>query len=160
MGVFRASDGYLNIAPLARMWRKFCDVLGDADIAKNPAFATRELRNENRPVLNAAIQEVIGRRERAHWVDAFNAVGVPCGPIYSVDETFADPQVRHLGIAKSVEVPALGRTELLGQPIHMSRAQHTIAAGTPEHGQHTDEILAEFGYDRDQIEGFRARRVV
>ncbi len=160
MGVFMASDGYLNIAPLARMWKKFCEALGDAAIASNPEYATRELRNQNRPALNAAVQEVVARRDRKYWVDAFNSVGVPCGPVYSIDETFADPQVRHLGIAQSVDVPALGRTELLGQPIHMSRATHRIAAGTPEHGQHTDEILLEHGYVQNEIEAFHASAIV
>ena len=160
MGVFMASDGYLNIAPLARMWKKFCEALGADAIASNPDYATRELRNKNRTALNAAIQHVVVQHDRKYWVDAFNAVGVPCGPVYSVDETFADPQVQHLGIAQSVEVPALGRTQLLGQPIHMSRAKHAIVAGTPGHGQHTDEILLDLGYAQSEIDELRAHAIV
>ncbi len=159
MGVFRARDGHINLAPLARMWEKFCVALGDEAIARNPDYATREGRHVRRAELNPAIEAVIATKDRAYWVEAFNRVGIPCGPIYSVDQTFNDPQVKHLGIARPVDLPT-GPAELVGQPIHMSRDDSRIAARTPGHGEHTEEILAEFGYSADDIAGFRARGVI
>ena len=88
-------------------------------------------------------------------VDRLNEAGIPCGPIYSIDQTFADPQVRHLGIAQSVESPALGTINLVGQPFTLSRTPSSLACGAPEFGEHTDAILSELGYSADDISRLR-----
>src|SRR5689334_5636461 len=98
-GVFKTSDGYINIAAAGgKMWVRTCETLGIPEVAGRPEFATGKDRSKNRDALNAVIEKETVKNTSAHWVDAFNTTGVPCGPIYSIDQAFADPQVKHLGI--------------------------------------------------------------
>ena len=89
-----------------------------------------------------------------------NKAGVPCGPINRMDEVFADPQVRHLGMAAAVQHAALGKIEVVNQAVKLSRTPSQIAHPTPEKGEHTDEVLREYGYDDRSIAEFRARKIV
>ena len=162
MGVFRASDGAINIAAAGGvLWRRFLDAIGRPDLADDPRFATAEARSANRAALNALLDEIVGTRPAAHWIETLNRAGVPCGPIYSVDETFADPQVRHLGIARPMTHPARGATRVVGQAVRLSKAPRPPEMRpTPGKGDHTGEILAEFGYDAAAVADFRERGVV
>ncbi len=160
MGAFRARDGYINIAPVASMWKAFCDTLDAPHILTNPDFDSPRKRHANRAALIAEIEAITSTKDVAHWNAAFDRARIPCGPVYTLDQTFADPQVRHLGVARDVDWPAIGKARLIGQPIHMSRARSEIVAHTPDPGEHTDEVLVEFGYTAEEIAGFRARGVV
>ncbi|MBV8525287.1 MAG: CoA transferase, partial [Acetobacteraceae bacterium] len=114
----------------------------------------------NRDRLNDAIAAVTRGRSSAEWVERLNAAGVPCGPIYRINEVFEDPQVKHLNITRRVQQPVLGELELVGQPIELSRTPWQLHSATPEPGQHTEEILQELGYSADEITDLRRRRVV
>jgi hypothetical protein len=96
----------------------------------------------------------------AALVERLNGAGIPCGPIYSIDQAFADPQVQHLGIAQKVPSGALGEITLLGQPFTLSRTPNKLVSGAPEYGEHTDAVLAEFGFTPDDIAGFRRNGTV
>jgi formyl-CoA transferase len=96
----------------------------------------------------------------ADWIDRLNEAGVPSGPIYRMDEVFADPQVRHLGIAQSVHHPALGDIDVVGQAVHLDRTPSRLNATAPERGQHSDEILAELGYGADAIDTLRRAGII
>jgi crotonobetainyl-CoA:carnitine CoA-transferase CaiB-like acyl-CoA transferase len=161
-GMFQTADGYINIAASGdNLWRRFCEAAGARDLLENPEFKTVVARARNRSALIAHLNEIMRRHPSAYWVELLNKVGVPCGPINTIDQTFADPQVRHLGIAKPVTHPKLGGQRVVGQPIHMSAyPQPDELRPTPDQGQHTDAVLRDLGYDDDAIAGLRERGAV
>ena len=160
MGVFSTSDGYINLAPMGYMWAKLCGLLGLDDLTDHVEFATAEARFKNRATVNAAIEAVTPRRSCAEWIELMNQAGIPCGPIYTLDQTFNDPQVRHLGVAQTVTSPVRGNIEIVGQPIHMTRTPNRVVAPAPEYGEHTEEVLEALGYSDGDIAGFHERGVI
>jgi formyl-CoA transferase len=99
-------------------------------------------------------------RTSREWIDLLNEAGVPCGPIYKMDEVFADEQVRHLGIARKVHHKALGDIELVGQAVRLSRTPSRMELASPDKGEHTDAILGELGYDPTAIADLHKRNIV
>jgi formyl-CoA transferase len=161
-GMFQTADGYINIAASGdNLWRKFCEVSGDKDLASNPDFATVPLRAQNRQALIAHLNDVLRSKPSGFWVDELNKAGVPCGPINTIDQVFADPQVKHLGIRRPVDHPKLGTYDIVGQPIHMSAfPRPERLRPTPDQGQHTDEVLRELGYEAGAIKELHGKGVV
>src|SRR6516162_7249380 len=161
-GMFQTADGYINIAASGdNLWRRFCEAAGAKDLLSNPDFATVVARAKNRTALIAHLNEIMRQHPNAYWVELLTKVGVPCGPINTIDQTFADPQVQHLGIARPVAHPKLGRQKVVGQPIHMTlHPQPAELRPTPDQGEHTDAVLRELGYDAAAVEGLRQRGVV
>lgn len=160
-GVFKTSDGHINIAATGqRIWERCCHAFGKTEWLADPRYATGEARSRNRDALNAEIEAVTATNTTAYWVETLNEAGVPCGPIYRINEVFADPQVQHLGIAKKLNGGNRGEVAYVGQPVELSRTPSGIVAHPPEIGQHTDEILAELGLDKAAIADLRARQVV
>jgi formyl-CoA transferase len=156
-GVFETSDGYINLAVTGQaIWERFCRAIDREDLITHPDYATSGLRSRNRDGLGAAINAALRRLPSAAWIERFNAAGVPSGPINSIDQVFADEQVVHLGIAQSVHSAALDRDiTLVGQPVTLSATPSSIRLAPPEPGEHTDEILGEFGYSTEDIDQFR-----
>src|SRR6202007_2895242 len=98
-GMFQTADGYINIAASGdSLWKKFCEVAGDKDLSSNPDFATQQARSKNRPALIAHLTDVVKSKPSQFWIDGLYKAGVPCGPINTIDQVFADPPVKHLGI--------------------------------------------------------------
>lgn len=156
-GVFKTADGHMNIAVTGNViWGKFCDTMGRPDWKDDPRYATAPARSENRHPLNAEIEAITATASTADWIDRFNAAGVPAGEINDISQVFANPQVRHLGLAQPVISQERGETELVGQPIIMSRTPSHIATPPPLAGQHTAEILAEVGYSEAEIAEMKA----
>jgi crotonobetainyl-CoA:carnitine CoA-transferase CaiB-like acyl-CoA transferase len=155
-GVFRTSDGYINIATASgKIWERCAEALDAPELAERPEYATGANRLKNRDALNAEISEITATRPTAEWVERFNEAGVPCGPIYSIDQTFADPQVRHIGIAQKVRTKGDRQMTLVGQPFLLSRTPSKLAAPPPGRGQHTAAVLKEFGFTAKQIASLR-----
>jgi formyl-CoA transferase len=160
-GVYPTADGHINIAASGqRMWEKLVGVLDAPELLANPDYNTGAKRSANRDALNRELGERLRARSGAEWVEILNAAGVPCGPIYSIDQTFADPQVKYLGIAQPVESRVLGRIELVGQPITMSRTPSALVEPPPERGEHTDQVLAELGLEQGEIDSLRRDKIV
>ncbi len=160
-GVFKTKDGYINIAAAGQvMWERVCQAIGAPELIDHPDFKTSALRSKNRDAVNAEIEKRTAGKTGAEWIDIFNKIGVPCGPIYSIDQVFADPQVKHLGIAQDGIRPDGSRQSFVGQPVTLSRTPSKIAATPPEQGQHTDEVLKEFGFAADEIAELHRAKVV
>ncbi|WP_135467636.1 CaiB/BaiF CoA transferase family protein [Crenalkalicoccus roseus] len=159
-GLFRTKDGVVNIAGGGgEMWKRIVGVLGIEEQAKDPDMATDALRSRNRAKVNALIQSVTETRTTAEWVRAFNEAGVPCGPVYTMDQVFADEQVRHLGLAWPVPHPRLGEVTLVRAPMNIVGVEPPRRP-TPERGEHTAEVLAEFGVTEQELRELRAKGAV
>jgi len=160
-GVFPTSDGHINIAASsARLWERFCDAIERPDWKAKPEWQTQKGRSADRAAINEAIGAVTRTRPAAHWIELFEGAGIPCGPIYTIDQVFADPQVRHLGMARRMDSPALGATEVVASAINISGVPKDIRTPPPEAGADTDAVLRSIGYDADQIAAMRAKGVI
>jgi formyl-CoA transferase len=158
---YRTKDGYINVAASGDgMWRRIAELFARPDLATDERFRSNELRARNRVALNALMNEELGKKTSAEWIAALNRIGVPCGPIYRMDQVFADPQVQHLGVAAEVGHPRLGRFKILSQAARLARTPASVKTPTPDLGQHTDEILAELAYRPEEISELRKHKVV
>ena len=160
-GVFATADGHINIAASGGgLFARLCKAIGAERLAADPAYSTGRARLQNRDRLNLELEAITRTQTSAEWIDLLNEAGVPCGPIYSVDQVFADPQVRHIGIARAVDDSRRGRRELVGQAVELSRTPWELRTAAPEKGEHTAAVLESLGYDAAAIADFRARGIV
>jgi formyl-CoA transferase len=159
-GVFQTSDGHMNIAASGnKIWERCVRALGRPDLLQDDRFKDSASRSTHRDACNAEIEKTTRTNTTAHWVAVLNEAGVPSGPIYNVDQVFADPQVQHLGIAQKLN-GGNRETSYVGQPIVLSRTPARLVSHPPELGQHTDEILAGIGLEQAAIDDLRARQVI
>src|SRR5258707_8237149 len=160
-GVFKTSDGHINIATAGqKIWERFCHALEAPELLTRSEYATGANRSKNRDALNAEINQLTAKRPSAEWVERFNKAGVPSGPIYSIDQMFADAQVRHVGMARPVKTKNGQALTLVGQPVSLSRTPSKLVAPPPGLGQHTDAVLKEFGFSAKQIATLRQANAI
>ncbi|WP_455281128.1 CaiB/BaiF CoA transferase family protein [Cupriavidus necator] len=161
-GVFPTQDGHMNIAAMGNeIFARLCRVLELPDLPHDERFATVPLRARNRPALNAAIAERTLTRSTADWIERMNREGVPCGPILSMDQVFADPQVAHLGMSKPIAHPRLGEISVVGQPVILSRTSLGDLDPAPDTGEHNHDVLATMlGLDRARIDELARQGVI
>ncbi len=161
-GVFKTRDGHINIATAgATTWERLCRAIGAEALMKDPLYATSAVRRQNRDALNAEIEGYLADGTSAEWVERINAAEVPCGPIYAINEIYADPQVKHLQMVQDVETPdARGVLHLVGQPMTLARTPSRLVAPPPERGEHNDEVLREFGFSDAEIASLRKAKVI
>ena len=139
---FRARDGYLMVgAGNERLWRTFCDVLGDGEMARDARFDSNAKRVAARGELVERIEARLAARSRDEWVQAFSAAGLPAGPINDIAQVFADPQVRHRAMAVEVDHPTAGRVRLPGMPVKFATTPARGQGPPPLLGEHTDQVL-------------------
>jgi formyl-CoA transferase len=154
-GVYRTSDGYINIATTgSKMWQRMCEALGAPELMKRPEYASAAERLRHRDELNADIEAATVKHTSKKLVEKLNEAGVPTGPIYAINEVFADPQVEHLKIAQTVKAKDRSVT-LVGQPVTLSRTPSKLVTPPPRLGEHTNAVLKEFGFSAKQIAELR-----
>jgi len=159
--VIETSDGFINIAVGGDgQWRDLCIALARPELVDHPDYATVQNRFKSRPAVWALLQPIFAEKTSAEWLDLLEEANVPAGPIYKVDEMFEDPQVRHLGIAQTVNHHARGDVEIIGQPLVLDRTPASIDVAAPDAGEHTDEILQEMGLTEEHIAQLKANGVV
>jgi len=157
MGVFEASDGLINLAASGdRMFRDFLRVIDAEEVAQDERFQTPRGRGSHRAELRALVEDKLRAQTCAHWIEALNAVGVPCGPVLSIDQVFADPQVQYLRLAQQVESPRYGPLTLVRSPVRLSRTSTSLRNAAPLPGGDTAAVLGEYGYSPDEIEALAA----
>jgi crotonobetainyl-CoA:carnitine CoA-transferase CaiB-like acyl-CoA transferase len=160
-GVFKTRDGHINIATTGqKIWERFCKAIGAGQFLDREEYASAASRSKNRDRLTEDINAVLQAADSATWIARLNEAGVPCGPIYAMNEVFADPQVTHLRVTASVQSPHIGTISMLAQPMKLSRTPSRLDRHPPALGEHTDEVLAEYGYKADEISRLRREKIV
>jgi crotonobetainyl-CoA:carnitine CoA-transferase CaiB-like acyl-CoA transferase len=160
-GVFKTADGHINIASTgSKIWARFCNAANASELMQRPEYQTAAERSKHRDALNADMEKYTVKRTSAEWIDLLNKAGVPCGPIYSIDQVYADPQVEHLGMAQTVKTRDKSKLRMAGQPMSLSRTPSRLAAPPPTLGEHTDAVLKEFGFSAKEIAALRKANAV
>jgi formyl-CoA transferase len=159
-GVFRTRDGHINIAAVGGvLWERLCKALGAEELMGQPDYATAAARSKNRDALNAELDRRLAGGTSAEWLERLNAAGVPCGPINTIDQVFIDPQVEHLRMVQEID-SARGKLRVVAQPVSLGRTPSRLAAAPPERGEHTLEVLREFGFSDDEIAELQRSKVI
>ncbi len=158
---FRTADGWINIGGANQTnWERIAEVLGHPEWRDDPRFATNSARMENLPALVEQMNAVLVTRSQAQWVEAFDAAGVPVGPVHSVGEALSHPQTLARGMVVALDHPRAGATQALGCPIHFSATPTAITRPSPLLGEHTRELLREHGYDDAAVDALVREGVV
>ncbi|HWP60942.1 MAG TPA: CoA transferase [Candidatus Acidoferrales bacterium] len=160
---FVASDNRALVVHLSghqKSWAGLVRAAGRPDLLEDPRFATRRDRWQHHYEILAILEPEFRKKPRAHWLKALDENDVASGPINTIEEVFADPQVKHLGIPKRIDHAAMGPTWLVGSAVNLSDTPPRFLRPAPLLGEHTDEILARFCYDREAIARLRARGII
>jgi formyl-CoA transferase len=158
---YTTADGHMNVAATGtKMWQRVCESIGRPDLFEHPDFKTAQDRAKNRRTLNAELNKGFASKTSAEWVEILNKGGVPCGPIYSMDQVFADPQVKHVQAAAEVQSRKLGKLNLINQPVKLSRTPAKLVAASPERGEHSEEVLLELGFNSQDIKKLKSEGII
>lgn len=161
-GTFRTGDGLLNIAANKQeQFEAVCQVLGHPEWAQDPRFADRHARLQHRQALQALIEQALAGASAQHWWQAFNAAGVPAGPVYTVPQALAHPQVAERGmIATFADAPGVGRDiRVVRTGFKLNGQAPAVDSPPPRLGEHTALVLAELGYSAAEIDALAQENV-
>lgn len=160
-GVFETKDGHINIAATSdRMFNDFMVALGMPEVLEDDRFKNRSGRAENKEIIRGLCSPRLKELTSTEWIERLNAAGVPCGPIYSIDQTFGDPQVQHVAMSATVESVSHGPIDLVRTPLGFSRTPISLRGGAPKSGAQSNEVLREFGFGDDEITALNVAGVV
>jgi CoA:oxalate CoA-transferase len=161
MEAFEAKDGPIVIGVGTKHWTRFCDSVGLPGLAGDPRFATNAVRAQHYDVLRPIVAEVIKTKRVDEWIRKMEEIGIPCGPINTVDRVVADPQVQAREMIAEVEHAGVGKVKMAACPVKLSETPSGIQGPAPTLGQHTEEVLIRLlGYSTEQIETLRQDGVV
>ncbi|MEZ5229791.1 MAG: CoA transferase [Acidimicrobiales bacterium] len=161
MGLYPTADGHLNVAAAwGHLWSAFCQVIGRPDLPDDERFATPAGRKQHHDELTEIIATALAARTTAEWVELLNEVGVPAGPVNDLQQTFTDPQVQHLGVATPTHHPVSGDVEIIRNATTLAGVADDIRTPSPLAGEHSTEILAQFGFDNDETNELLALGVI
>jgi crotonobetainyl-CoA:carnitine CoA-transferase CaiB-like acyl-CoA transferase len=160
-GMFKTQNGHINIAASgADLYARMCKAMGREDLLTDEHYATSGARYQNRDALNAVIESITKDRPSEDWIKLLNDAGVPCGPVNSIDQTFADEQVQFLEMAQTVTSPLLGELHILGHPVSFNGQRNPLRKSAPELGEDNHVILTGLGYSADDIAGLEKDGVI
>lgn len=160
-GVYRTKDKPMNIAVgTETMWKNFCRVIQSPELEKDVRFQKNNDRVKNRAELNPLIEKALAGKTQNEWVDALNDAGIPCGPIYTIDQVFKDPQVLHQKMLLEVDHPKAGKIPMTGLPVQLSETFPQVFFPPPTLGEHTGEVLQKFGFSGEEIQHLFAEKIV
>ncbi|MGZ3411097.1 MAG: CaiB/BaiF CoA transferase family protein [Xanthobacteraceae bacterium] len=160
-GAFQTADGHINIALGGpKQWKNFCQAICRPDLANNPDYATQDTRLRHRDGLNEELESEFKKKSSREWLKILNDASIPVGPIYRMNEVFADPQVQHVGMAVPVHHPVRGDIKVVGEPVTLSRTPASITTPIAEMGAHTQEILTELDFSGADIDRLRANKII
>lgn len=146
-GLFATKDGQINVAATGdHMWTRLIDAIDGRDIAEDPRFADNRQRRAHKAELHAAVEAKLKTRTSAEWIELLNEAGLPCGPVLTIDQTFADPQVQHLDMVRTVQHPIYGDLNIVRSPVNLTRTPASVRTASPVPGAETEAILAEHGF--------------
>ncbi len=152
-GTFTAADGMLNLgAATPGMWVKVCELLDLEDLKDHPDYADNSARAKNRDALRKIMNQRLSTRNAIEWTKVFIEAGVPAGPVYTLDQVFEDPQVKHLGLAEEINHPVIGVLRQLSNPLRMENVgEKTVKTHPPLLGEHSEAVLRDFNMRDDEI---------
>jgi crotonobetainyl-CoA:carnitine CoA-transferase CaiB-like acyl-CoA transferase len=158
---FKARDVYINIAVgNDQLWGKFCKAVGLEGIVNDPRFATNAKRVQNRDEVVKAVGDLIATKNGEEWLKILTEAGIPCGPIYTVDKIFSDPQVIHRQMVTELHHPKAGTIKVTGNPVKLSDTPGEPSVAPPLLGQHTQEVLEGLGYSAKEIEELKQAKLI
>lgn len=160
-GTYKTRDGYINIAAgTAKMWEELCRQLGLQVLLQDPRFLTMPDRVKNKEDLRKSLESKLNNKKTADWVEILSKAGIACGPIYTIEQVFQEPQVLNQQMLLSGEHPVAGNIKMIGFPVKMSRTPCTVSLPPPSMGQHTAEILEELSFSKEEIKVLREKGVI
>lgn len=160
-GVFKTLDGSINLAVAGEtIWKRFAEAIDKEQWLQMEEFKDAKSRLKNRDHLNQLIEEVTITKTSNEWVEMLEKVGVPCGPINSIDKVFDDPQVKHLGIAQGIETIPFGDTKLVGQPFNLSRSSSSMKRRPPEKGEHNEDVFGDLGFSAEELDDLKEKNII
>ncbi len=160
-GVYRTKDKPINIAVgTETMWKNFCQVVGMPELENDRRFQKNNDRMKNRLELNGLIEKALAQKNQDKWVEAMNQAGIPCGPIYTLDQVFKDPQVLHQKMYLEINHPQRGKIPMTGLPVQLSETPPQVFLPPPLLGEHSIEVLKDFGFSSQEIGHLFSEKIV
>lgn len=160
---FVASDGLplvIHLSAPPKFWEGLAKAVGRADLIADPRFKDRRSRWENHAELTRILEQEFRKKPRDYWLKTLEEQDVPSAPIYTIDQVFQDPQVKHLGIPVEVNHPKMGPNRFVGSAVNLSGTPAQMALPAPMVGEHTEEILSRLDCTPEAIKALRAKGVV